>query len=64
MGNAVNKRTVLTTVALSTFLAGFTGSSITIALPSIGRELEMDAVLLGWVATAYILASLVRGNTR
>ena len=57
MGNAVNKRTVLTTVALSTFLAGFTGSSITIALPSIGRELEMDAVLLGWVATAYILAS-------
>ncbi len=57
MDNTVNKRTVLTTVALSTFLAGFTGSSITIALPSIGRELEMDAVLLGWVATAYILAS-------
>ncbi|MFC1938856.1 MFS transporter [Chloroflexota bacterium] len=43
--------------ALSTFLVGFTGSSINIALPSIGRELEMDAVLLGWVATSYILAS-------
>jgi EmrB/QacA subfamily drug resistance transporter len=43
--------------ALGTFLVGFTGSSINIALPSIGRELKMDAVLLGWVATSYILAS-------
>jgi EmrB/QacA subfamily drug resistance transporter len=42
---------------LSSFLVGFTGSSINIALPSIGRELEIDAVLLGWVATSYLLAS-------
>lgn len=57
MKNVVNKRTVLVVAALSTFLVGFTGSSINIALPSIGRELEMDAVLLGWVATSYFLAS-------
>ena len=57
MKSVVNKRTVLAVAALSTFLVGFTGSSINIALPSIGRELEMDAVLLGWVATSYILAS-------
>ena len=57
MKNAVNKRIVLAVAALSTFLVGFTGSSINIALPSIGRELKMDAVLLGWVATSYILAS-------
>jgi EmrB/QacA subfamily drug resistance transporter len=57
MKSLVNKRIVLAVAALSTFLVGFTGSSINIALPSIGRELKMDAVLLGWVATSYILAS-------
>ena len=57
MDNAVNKRTVLVVAALSPFLATFMASSINIALPSIGREFQMNAVLLGWVATAYILAS-------
>jgi EmrB/QacA subfamily drug resistance transporter len=57
MKNVISKQTVLAVAALSTFLVGFTGSSINIALPSIGHELEMDAVLLGWVATSYILAS-------
>jgi len=57
MSITTSKRTLLTIVALSTFLAGFSGSSVNIALPSIGRELEMDAVMLGWVATSYILTS-------
>ena len=39
------------------FLTPFMGSSIAIALPSIGGELAMDAILLGWVATAYLLAA-------
>ena len=33
------------------------GSSINIALPTIGREFAMDAIVLGWVATAYLLAA-------
>jgi EmrB/QacA subfamily drug resistance transporter len=57
VSKAADKRTILIVAALSTFLAGFTGSSVNIALPSIGSELGMDAVSLGWVATAYILAS-------
>ncbi len=57
MKSVLNKRTVLIVATLSTFLVGFTGSSVNIALPPIGRELEMDAVLLGWVATSYFLAS-------
>jgi EmrB/QacA subfamily drug resistance transporter len=57
MDSGVNKRAVLLIAALSPFLAAFMGSSINIALPSIGREFQMNAVLLGWVATAYILAS-------
>ena len=44
---------------LAAFLAPFMGASVNIALPSIGREFKADAVMLGWVATAYILASAV-----
>ncbi|MBM4452839.1 MAG: MFS transporter, partial [Chloroflexi bacterium] len=33
------------------------GSSINVALPAIGKDLSMHAVVLGWVATAYLLAS-------
>jgi EmrB/QacA subfamily drug resistance transporter len=57
MSSDVNKRAVLVVAALSPFLTTFMGSSINIALPSIGHEFQMGAVLLGWVATAYILAS-------
>ncbi len=57
MNNAVSKRTVLIVAALSSFLMTFMGSSINIALPSIGSEFQMDAVLLGWVATAYLLTT-------
>ena len=57
MSNDVNKRAVIIIAALSPFLTTFMGSAINIALPSIGREFQMSAVLLGWVATAYILAS-------
>src|SRR4030043_562195 len=44
---------------LAAFLAPFMGASVNNALPSIGREFKADAVMLGWVATAYILASAV-----
>jgi len=39
------------------FLTPFMGSSVNIALPRIGREFSMDAVLLSWVPTAYLLAA-------
>jgi len=30
---------------------------VNIALPSIGKELSLDAITLGWIATAYLLSS-------
>jgi EmrB/QacA subfamily drug resistance transporter len=33
------------------------GSAINIALPSMGKELTMNTISLGWVATAYLLAA-------
>ncbi|MCK4388102.1 MAG: MFS transporter [Dehalococcoidia bacterium] len=42
---------------MASFLFPFMGSAVNIALPSIGRELSLDAVTLGWVSTVYLLAS-------
>jgi EmrB/QacA subfamily drug resistance transporter len=57
MNNSSSKTVVLIAATLGSFLTPFMGSAINIALPSIGKELEMDAVLLGWVATAYLIAA-------
>jgi EmrB/QacA subfamily drug resistance transporter len=51
------KRITLFVVTLAAFLTPFDGSAVNVALPSIGREFSMDAISLGWVATAYLLAS-------
>jgi len=52
-----NKKVALIAATLGAFLTPFMGSSINIALPSIGEEFSVDALLLGWVATSYLLSS-------
>jgi EmrB/QacA subfamily drug resistance transporter len=54
---AANKRPALFITTLASFLTPFGISSVNIALPSIGKELSMDAILLGWVTTVYLLPS-------
>ena len=49
----------MVSAALAAFLAPFMSSSINIALPVIGNELSMNAAVLGWVATSYLLAAAV-----
>ncbi|MCL6446963.1 MAG: MFS transporter [Armatimonadetes bacterium] len=51
------KRYTLMVAATASFLTPFMGSSINLAIPSIGRQFGADAYLLSWVATSYILAS-------
>ncbi|MBI2831240.1 MAG: MFS transporter [Chloroflexi bacterium] len=58
-GKNLSKRAILVMITMATFLSGFTGSSINVALPAIGREFSMDAVLLGWTVTVYPLTSAV-----
>ena len=50
---------VLFVATLTAFVTPFMASSVNIALPTIGREFQADAVLLSWVATGYILAAAV-----
>ena len=57
--NSVKKRTVLIVAAVGSFLTPFMGSSVNIALPSIQREFGIDAILLSWIQTAYLLAAAV-----
>lgn len=57
MSDAVIKRTTFFIALLSAFLTPFMASSVNIALPAIGQEFRMGAVLLSWVPTSYILAA-------
>ena len=50
---------VLISTACGSFLTPYMAASVNIALPSIGRELGMDAVMLSWVSTAYLLSAAV-----
>ena len=51
------KKSALFVATLGSFLTPFMSSSVNIALPSIGREFFMDAVILSWVNTLYLLAA-------
>jgi EmrB/QacA subfamily drug resistance transporter len=53
------KSSILFVAVISAFLTPFMGSAINLALPSIGKEFNADAILLGWIATAYLLSSAV-----
>jgi EmrB/QacA subfamily drug resistance transporter len=55
-----NKTSILIAATLGgSFLIPFMSSSINIALPQMADELAIDAISLGWVSTAYILASVI-----
>lgn len=53
------RRCALVIATLTSFLPPFMASSINIALPAIGDEFSMDAILLSWIATSYLLSAAV-----
>ncbi len=53
----LKNKSILFVTTLSSFLTPFIGSAINIALPSMGEELSMNTITLGWVATSYLLAA-------
>jgi MFS family permease len=52
----IPKLTVLVVVSLTSFIAPFMLSAVTIALPRIQSDYAASAVRLSWVATAYLFA--------
>ncbi len=59
MEKATSKNVVLLVTTLTSFLTPFMGSSVNIAIPTIGKYFGMHAILLSWVATSYILAAAI-----
>lgn len=53
------KRSVLTVTAFASFLTPFMGSSVNLALPSIGNEFGVNAVTLNWIVSSYMLSTSV-----
>ncbi len=53
----VNKTAILLIATIASFLSPFMAISINIALPTISSELAVNAILLSWISTAYLLTS-------
>jgi EmrB/QacA subfamily drug resistance transporter len=54
-----NRGILLVVIMISSFFNPFMGSAVNIALPSISRELSMDAVSLSWIAMSFLLSAAV-----
>src|SRR5438105_3015076 len=50
-----SKRVALIVATFGSFMTPFDGSVVTLALPSIGKDLGGNVISLGWIATAYVL---------
>ncbi len=55
----ITKKTALFVATFAAFLTPFMGSALNVALPSIARDFNADAISINWIATAYILATAI-----
>jgi EmrB/QacA subfamily drug resistance transporter len=53
------RRAALIVSVIAAFLTAFMSSAINVALPALGREFTLDAVSLGWIPSAYLLAASI-----
>jgi EmrB/QacA subfamily drug resistance transporter len=59
MENKLTQKSALIVATLTSFIVPFMGSSINLALPAIQSEFQIDAVLLTWIPTSYLLVAAV-----
>jgi len=55
----LNKAVLLAVTMTSNFFNPLMGAAVNVALPNIGIEFSLDAVMLSWITMAYLLASAV-----
>ncbi len=53
------KRSALFVATFAAFLTPFMGSALNVALPSIAKDFNADAISINWIASAYILATAI-----
>jgi EmrB/QacA subfamily drug resistance transporter len=56
---AKRKNFILSLMMISSFVAPFLGASVNIALPSMSKELGMNAITMSWMAMSFLLSSAV-----
>ena len=59
MEDVSQQRAALLVTTLSSLLTPMMASAVSIAMPAIARDFTMDAILLSWVASTYLLAAAV-----
>ena len=57
MSSGAGRKVTLLITAMSVFISPFMIAAVNIALPTMAKEFSMGAVVLGWVATCFLLAS-------
>jgi EmrB/QacA subfamily drug resistance transporter len=55
----LNKTVLMAVTMTSNFFNPLMGAAVNIALPKIGLEFSLDAVMISWITMAYLLASAV-----
>jgi EmrB/QacA subfamily drug resistance transporter len=55
-GGTANKNVILVVATLTAFILPFLVASVNVALPTMGREFGMEAVVMSWVGTVYFLS--------
>jgi len=54
-----NKSAVLITLGITSFLVPYMGSSLNLALPELAQAFDLDAKKLGWVTSAFLIATAI-----
>lgn len=57
--HAANKNIVLIVSTLSAFILPLLLSGVNVALPTMARDLNMEALVMSWVTTSYFLATVI-----
>lgn len=59
MRHTALQRVTLLVAVITQLITAFMGASTNLALPNIGAELGMDALMLSWIASGYLLAAAI-----
>jgi MFS family permease len=54
-----SKSAVLITLGITSFLVPYMGSSLNLALPELAQAFDLDAKKLGWVTSAFLIATAI-----
>src|SRR5512136_1223297 len=57
VGDGTGKRLVLLVTTIAPFIFTFMSSAVNIAIPTIEKELSLNVIMQGWIATSYLLSS-------